>query len=73
MTPQDLIRALDTVPEKRLRLIELAGECVGQEGTMDWDRLQPLTAEVAAAIQEAQAYMRETEALKCALARLEDR
>ncbi|MEK7848622.1 MAG: hypothetical protein AAB270_06835 [Chloroflexota bacterium] len=73
MTARDIIRALETVPEKRLRLVELARECVGKDGALDWDRLKPLTAEVEAAIQEAQAYMRQTETLRCALDRLVDR
>ena len=70
MTNQELIKALETVPEKKLRLLELAKELVGPDGKLDMDRAVARAAEVDAAVKEAQAYISETEKLKWALQRL---
>ena len=70
MINQDLIRALETVPEKKLRLLELAKELVGPDGKLDMDRAVARAAEVDAAVKEARAYISETEKLKWALQRL---
>jgi len=70
MINQDLIRALEAVPEKKLRLLELAKELVGPDGKLDMDRAVARAAEVDAAVKEAQAYISETEKLKWALQRL---
>ena len=70
MNPQDLIRALERVPEKKLRLLELVRELVGPDGKVDMDRAVARAAEVDAAVKEARAYISETEKLKWALQRL---
>ena len=70
MINQDLIRALEAVPEKKLRLLELARELVGPDGKLDMDRAVARVAEVDAAVKEARAYISETEKLKWALQRL---
>ena len=70
MINQDLIRALEAVPEKKLRLLELARELVGPDGKVDMDRAVARAAEVDAAVKEARAYISETEKLKWALQRL---
>ncbi|MBU2009591.1 MAG: hypothetical protein KJ624_07145 [Chloroflexi bacterium] len=70
MINQDLIRALEAVPEKKLRLLELAKELVGPDGKLDMDRAVARAAEVDAAVKEARAYISETEKLKWALQRL---
>ncbi|HLE02024.1 MAG TPA: hypothetical protein VI877_00865 [Dehalococcoidia bacterium] len=70
MLHQDLIKALEAVPEKKLRLLELAKELVGPDGKLDMDRAVARAAEVDAAVKEARAYISETEKLKWALQRL---
>ena len=70
MINQDLIRALEAVPEKKLRLLELAKELVGPDGKLDMDRAVARAAEVDAAVKEAHAYISDTEKLRWALQRL---
>ena len=70
MINQDLIRALEAVPEKKLRLLELAKELVGPDGKLDMDRAVARAAEVDAAVKEARAYISETEKIRWALQRL---
>ena len=70
MINQDLIRALEAVPEKKLRLLELVRDLVGPDGKLDMDRAVARAAEVDAAVKEARAYISETEKLKWALQRL---
>jgi hypothetical protein len=70
MRPQDLARLLERVPEKRLRLVELAWECADSQGRLDQARLLPLSAEVETAVDEVRAYTRETGRVKWALQRL---
>lgn len=70
MINQHLLRALEAVPEKKLRLLELAKELVGPDGKLDMDRAVARAAEVDAAVKEARAYISETEKLKWALQRL---
>ena len=70
MINQDLIRALEAVPEKKLRLLELARELVGPDGKLDMDRAVARAAEVDAAVKEARAYISETEKIRWALQRL---
>jgi len=72
MTPHDLVRLLERVPEKRLRLVELAWECADSQGRLDQARLLPLAAEIDAAIDELRAYTRETGRVKWALQRLSE-
>ncbi len=57
---QGLIRVLLTVPEKRLRLIELAGELVGEDGQVDPVKAGFLDQEISQAIDEAEAYSQAT-------------
>jgi len=70
MTPHDLARLLESVPEKRLRLVEMAWECADGAGRLDQARLLPLAAEVETAVDEVRAYSRETGRVKWALQRL---
>ena len=70
MTPHDLAQLLETVPEKRLRLVELARECADSQGNLDQARLLPLAAEVEAAIDELRAYVNDTKRVECALLKL---
>ena len=70
MTPHDLARLLESVPEKRLRLVELAWECADSQGRLDQARLLPLAAEVETAVDEVRAYTHETGRVKWALQRL---
>ena len=70
MNPNDLVRLLERVPEKRLRLVELAWECADGAGGLDQARLLPLAAEVEAAIDELRAYTSETGRVRWALQRL---
>ena len=73
MTNQDLIRALGTVPEKKLVLLELARELLGPDGTLNMERAAAMAAEVKTAVDEARAYATETEKAKWALKKLLDR
>ena len=70
MNTQDIIRALETVPGKRLRLLELARECAGPDGGIDLERCAPLMAEIEQAIQEAEDYRQGTACVIRALDRL---
>ena len=72
MTPQDdLIRALEMVPEKHLRLMELAWELC-PDGVFRPERAMAYAAEIEEAVQEAEAYIQATEQLRWALKRLEE-
>ena len=70
MTPENLIRALETVPEKRLGLLELVWEVVDENGELDPDQVIRLAAELEEAFQEARAYTHETERVRWSLRRL---
>ena len=72
MTPEDLIRALQEVPEKRLSILELAWETVDDNGKLDPDKVIRLAAELGAAFEEARAYTRETEKVRWGLRQLTD-
>lgn len=66
MEVQDLVRVLKEVPEYRLRLIELARETVGDDDTLDPDKLAFRHKELVEAIAEAEAYVKATrEAVQC--------
>ena len=56
MTPQDLLSILNTVPEHRLRIIELAWELVDANGELDENQAVPRMQEIREACQEAEAY-----------------
>ncbi len=75
MTNQDLIAALEWVPEKRLRLLELARTLLGPGGTIDEEACSspPLVDEINAAVEEAMAYAQQTKELRCSLQKLLDR
>jgi hypothetical protein len=70
MTPHDLARILESVPEKRLRLVELVWKCADSRGRLEQSRLQLLATEIEAAIDEVQGYVRATGIVKWALQRL---
>ena len=70
MNNHDLIRTLEAVPEKRLRLIELARQCAGPDGRFELARALPLAAELEDAVEEARAYTRATEGVRWALQKL---
>ena len=73
MTPGELIRALGTVPEKRLRILELVSEVVDENGNLDREQVTLQAAELQEAIQEARAYKKETERLRWGLKSIMDR
>jgi len=65
----DLISALKAVPEFRLRLIELAWEVTGDDGSLDLKGLAFRAKELEEAVDEAKAYARATrEAVECLIA-----
>ena len=70
MTPGNLIRALETVPEKRLGLFKLVWEVIDENGDLDPDQVIRLAAELEEAFQEARAYTHETERVRWSLRRL---
>jgi len=51
-----VVRALKTVPEKHLLIIDLAKEAVNSEGELDYDYLADKQREVNLAVAEAKAY-----------------
>ncbi|MDP3064133.1 MAG: hypothetical protein Q8O40_13125 [Chloroflexota bacterium] len=63
MTPQDLVKALRTVPEKKLRLVELAWELANEEGELNVEAAAERVDEVNAAAHEAGAYIEATRRL----------
>ena len=66
MDTYDLIGALKTVPEFRLRLIELAWEVTGDDGSLNLERLAFRSKELKEAVAEAEAYVEATrEAVQC--------
>jgi len=65
----DLISALKTVPEFRLRLIELAWQVAGDDGSLDLEKLAFCAKEVEEAVAEAKACAQATrEAIECLMA-----
>ncbi len=66
MESHDLIRVLKEIPECRLRLIDLAREMVGDDGSLDTEKLGFRRKELEEAIAEAEAYAKATrEAVQC--------
>ena len=66
MKSGDLVRALKGVPEFRLRLIDLARELVGEDGSIDFDKAAFYRKELEEAIGEAEDYSQATkEAVRC--------
>ena len=73
MTANDLVRILRTVPEKKLKIIELAWELVDVEGEgLDLDKCIQRTAEIRLADQESQAYISGMSSVLWRLRRLTD-
>jgi len=66
MNSEELINALKTVPECRLRLIELAWKVVGEDGEVDPTKIAFYHKEITEAIKEAEAYREQTkEIVRC--------
>jgi hypothetical protein len=66
MDTKDLIRVLKTVPEFRLRLIELAWKVIREDGQVDQDKVSFNRKEIDEAVEEAKAYGQATkEAVRC--------
>lgn len=70
MQVQALTDLLRSVPEKRLRLVELAWEVLDTEGNLDPQKAVVMMAEIRTSIAEAEHYARTTAAMTAALARL---
>lgn len=56
----DVVRILREVPPFRLRLIELAWKVVGEDGSLNAQQLAFHAKELTEAIEEAEAYSRNT-------------
>ena len=66
ISQEELIEILKQVPEKRLRIFELAWELVGENGNLDPDKVAFYSEELEQAVFEAKAYSAETaEAVQC--------
>jgi hypothetical protein len=59
---KDLIRILRQVPEARLHILELCGELITEEGTIDGEKVAFYSHELIEATKEAEQYSRETQA-----------
>lgn len=51
-----LVRALSEVPEKRLRLVELAWELCDKRGRIDFEKARLLSRQLEEAVREAESY-----------------
>ena len=71
--PPDLVPILRRVPEKRLRVFELAAELLDELGELDPDAVAARQPEVNLAIAEAEAYARATRQAVAALRQLPPR
>ena len=69
MTPHDLVRVLQQVPEKRLALFALVWGLVGEDGEIDPEKAVFQGEELQLAIQEAQIIREENHKLLEALVR----
>lgn len=65
-----VIAALESTPEKRLRIIELTRELVGADGQIDHEKAAKRAPDVNLAVAEAEAYSRATSRAIDALRRL---
>ena len=63
METDELVRALRSLPETRLRLIELTWELVNEDGTYNPDQVAFHAEELQQATQEAEAYAKSTKEL----------
>ena len=60
MKPEDLVRILSEMPAVRLRLIDLAWEMVGEDGSLDQEKMTFYAMEISDAIKEAEEYAEAT-------------
>lgn len=66
METSDLVRILKGVPETRLRILSLCHKLIGQDGTVDSEKVAFYATELLEATEEAEQYSRETrEAVRC--------
>lgn len=56
-----VVRALKTLPETKLLIIEIANESVTKKGELDYDKLIGKQREVNLAVAEAKAYSQATQ------------
>jgi len=63
MDSNDVVRALKQVPAFRPRLIDLVGQLVREDGSLDPDKAAFHRLEIEAAVAEAQAYSHSTKEL----------
>lgn len=56
-----VVRALKSVPEKSLLIVDLANEVVTKKGELDYDKLIDKQREVNLAVAEAKAYSKATQ------------
>lgn len=59
ITPLMIVAALETVPEKHLKIIDLAWKYLKEDGTLDDDKIALNYKEISQAMDEANAYQRE--------------
>ena len=69
MNIDSLVKILDLVPAKKLRLVELAWELADRRGRVDMTKARERLPEIAAAADEADAYARATASLVNAIER----
>ena len=69
MTPNDLVRVLESVPEKRLALLRMAWDLVGENGDSDPEKALARGEELQLAIQEMEIVREEKHKLVEALVR----
>ncbi|TRZ50571.1 MAG: hypothetical protein D4S01_06465 [Dehalococcoidia bacterium] len=66
MDTRELVRVLEKVPGKHLRILNLAWEVIGEDGKIDAEKVALHYREIVEAKDEAQAYSDETrEAVRC--------
>lgn len=66
MDPDALVRILSEIPPFHLRLIELAWQVVGEDGSLDSEKITFYAKELTEAIKEAEAYSQATkEVVQC--------
>ena len=69
----EVVRVIRAVPEKRLRVFELAGQLLRPDGELDYEAAADREPDINLAIAEARAYGRATEQAVQALRRLAPR
>lgn len=63
-TNADLVRALKSLPECRLELLDIAKSCVGSDGAIDLGKLTVSREYLSRATNEAERYANATEQLR---------